>query len=207
MRIFAVSPFEDASGKEILRFLATLPKALIVLPGHSGNSPSPRQIQHVIRRGSVVFVEGAARKANRPAFIVTKQNIKKIPSQIFSRAPTAEEMDRLMAILPERTISVGKRKVTFFICGEILAFDPDGDTKHRRKLDYDILANPAHTVMGHWNHLGKKLNRLSRGSVALHVTNNDRNRSAITTDVRIYKNGVQSKRHHEVSLAWSECEM
>ncbi len=39
MRIVAVSPFENAKEEEILRFLAKLPRALIVLPGHSANTP------------------------------------------------------------------------------------------------------------------------------------------------------------------------
>jgi hypothetical protein len=211
MRVFAVTPFENASRKEVLGFLDTLPQALIVLPGRSGNTPSPHQIQGVIRRGSTVFVEGPgsksktrARKKKRPAFLVTKQNVTRMPSQIFSRSPTAKDMDRLAAILPQRTIRLGKRKVTFLICGEILAFNPDGSAKHGRKLEYDILANPAHTIMRRWNHLGRKLKRLSRRSVALHVANNDHNRHQ-TTDVRIYKNRVLMKRNSDIRVAWSEC--
>jgi hypothetical protein len=39
--------------------------------------------------------------------------------------------------------------------------------------------------MGHWNHLGKKLERLSAGSLAVYVTNNTKN-CHLTSDVRIY---------------------
>jgi hypothetical protein len=206
-RIFAVSPFVNATGAEILRFLATLPKALIVLPGHSRNSPSPRQIQDVIRGGSAAFVEGDVEGDDRPAFIVRKQHITRIPSQIFSKKPTAADMDRLVTVLPQRTISVGNRTITFFICGEILAFNPDGSPKHRRRLDFDIIVNPGHTMMGHWNHLGRKLENLSRDSLAVHVTNNTCNRHNVSTDVRIYRDVNRQERHPEGNIAWSECEI
>jgi hypothetical protein len=127
-----------------------------------------------------------------------------MPSQLFSTRPSAENMDQLAALLPQRTFRFGKRSVTFLICGEILAFNPDGTTKHRRKLHFDILANPSHTVMGHWNHLGKKLKSLSSRSVMVHVANNDRNHH-LTTDVRIYRDGVRLKRNSDINIAWSEC--
>jgi hypothetical protein len=211
MRIVAISPFTNASRADILRFLAGLPRSLVLLPGRSSNTPSPNQIQRIIRRGSWVFVEGPGTKEKRPgrkkrrlAFLVSKGSIRTMPSQLFSVRPTAGNIDQLVALLPQRTFRFGKRSVTFLICGEILAFNPDGTTKHRRKLHFDILANPSHTVMGHWNHLGKKLKVLSRRSVAVHVANNDRNHH-LKTDVRIYKDGVPVKRSSDINIAWSEC--
>lgn len=211
MRIFAVSPFTTASRAEILHFLSGLPRGLVLLPGRSSNTPSPNQIQKVIRQGSSVFVEGPGIKEKRPgrkkkclAFLVSKGKIRIMPSQLFSLRPTAGDIDQLVALLPQRTFRFGKRSITFLICGEILAFNPDGTTKHRRKLHFDILANPSHTVMGHWNHLDKKLKALSRGSVAVHVANNDRNHQ-LKTDVRIYKDGVRVKRNSGSNIAWSEC--
>jgi hypothetical protein len=203
-RIIAISPFASATKKDILRFLATLPKAMIVLPGNSTNTPSPREIQTVMRRGSVVFAEGGKRKNGRPAFIVTHRAITRMPSQIFAKKPKAADIDDLAAILPQRTILLGDRTVTFFICGELIAFNADGRAKHKRKIDYDILINPAHTIMGHWNHLGKKLKRLSRGSVAVYVTNNSSDHH-LTSDVRIYTNGLLLKRNSDINIAWSEC--
>jgi hypothetical protein len=211
MRIFAISPFENASRKEILDFLAKLPQGLIILPGHCGNTPSPRQVQGVIAPGAMAFVEGPGRKVaspkykrKRPGYIVRKRGVTRMPPQIFKTLPTAEEMDRLAAILPQRTIAVGKRKASFIICGEILGFKPDGSTKHRRRLNLDILINPVHRIMGRWGKLGKKLKRLSRRSVVVHVSNNDRNHH-LTTDVRIYKDGRLRKRHRGKNIAWSEC--
>ena len=64
MRIFAVSPFENATGKEILRFLATLPKALIVLPGHSGKARRRREYD---RRAPDSRVEDTDREKEPPA--------------------------------------------------------------------------------------------------------------------------------------------
>jgi len=211
MRIFAVSPFKSATRKEILDFLAKLPQGLIVLPGHCGNTPSPRQVQRVIASGAMAFVEGPGRnvaypkhKKNRPGYIVRKRSVTRMPAQIFKASPTAKEMDKLEAILPQRTVAVGKRKASFIICGEILAFNPDGSTKHRRRVDFDILINPAHTPMGRWGQLGKKLERLSRRSVVVHVANNNRNHH-LKTDVRIYKYGKLMKRNCGKNVAWSEC--
>jgi hypothetical protein len=211
MRIFAISPFANTSRREILDFLSNLPQGLIVLPGHCGNTPSPRQVQRVIAPGAMAFVEGLGRKVadprrkkNRPGYIVRKRSITRMPSQIFKASPTANQMKQLVAILPQRTVAVGKRKASFIICGEILAFNPDGSTKHQRTLDVDILINPTHTPMGRWGQLGKKLKRLSRGSVVVHVANNNRNHH-LTSDVRIYKNGRLRKRHRGKKIAWSEC--
>lgn len=203
-RIIAVSPFASATKKDIVDFVAMHSKALIVLPGNRSNTPSPKKIQRAIRGRSVVFVEGEKGKNGRPAFIVTRRKINRMPPQIFARRPTADDIDDLVDALPGRTIRIGKRRATFFICGELIAFNPDGRVKHKRKLDHDIVINPGHTLMGHWNHLGKKLGRLSRGSIAVYVTNNVKNRH-LSSDVRIYEDGKLMKRHRGKNIAWSEC--
>lgn len=203
-KIIAASPFASATKKEILDFVAMHRKALIVLPGKARNTPSARQIQRVIRNESVVFAEGEKGRNGRPAFIVAKRTISRMPPQIFARKPRAADIDALAAVLPGRTIRMGKRKATFFICGELTAFNPNGRVKHNRKLDAGIVINPAHTLMGHWNHLGKKLERLSRGSLAVYVTNNTADHHLIS-DVRIYKDGKSMERHRGKNIAWSEC--
>lgn len=200
MRIIAVSPFTRATKKEIEDFIATRPRALIVLPGSWTNTPSPRKIQCAIRGGSVVFAEGEKGKKGRSGLIIAKSKINRMPPQVFSKKPT----ESLAAVLPYRTIWLGRRTVTFFICGELIAFNPDGSVKHHRKLDHDTVINPAHTLMGHWNHLGKKLERLSRNSITVYVTNNIKNRH-LTSDVRIYKDGELMKRHRGKNVAWSVC--
>jgi hypothetical protein len=203
-KMIAISPFTSATKQEILDFIRAQPKALIVLPGNQSNTPSPRQIQRVISTGAMVFAEGAKGQNGRPAFIITKSRISKMPSQVFARKPTADNIEALAAILPHRTIRLGRRRATFFICGELIAFNPDGRVKHNRKLDYDIIINPAHSIMGHWNHLDKKLTSLSCESVAVYVTNNDRNHH-LNSDIRIYKDGVLKKRNSGINIAWSEC--
>jgi len=125
----------------------------------------------------VVFAEGKERRNGRPAFIIGNGKISRKPSQIFAKKPQASDIDTLAAVLPGRTIPVGKRKATFFICGELIAFNPDRSMKHNRKLAHDIVINPAHTLMGHWNHLRKKLQRLSRGTIAVYITNKHRRSS------------------------------
>ena len=203
-RIIAVSPFASATKKEIVDFIAMYSKALIVLPGNRSNTPSPRKIQNAIRGGSVVFAEGAKGKNGRFGFIIARSKINRMPPQIFAKRPTADNIESLGTMLPYRTIRMGRRKATFFICGELIAFNPDGSVKHHRKLDHDIVINAAHTLMGHWNHLRKKLERLSHGSLAVYVTNNIEDHH-LTSDVRIYKDGELMPRQRGDNLAWSEC--
>ena len=113
-----------------------------------------------------------------------------------------------MTAWPDRTFSLGSRRVTFILCGEITGFNPNGTVKHSRSLPYDILANPAHTIMGHWNRLGKKLSQLSSGSIVLHTANNTRNHHHLTTDVRIYKDHKPvAERQAADTLTWCECEI
>ena len=88
-----------------------------------------------------------------------------MPHGIFPKSPKANDMDRLVSAWPDRTFSVASRKVTFAICGEINGFNPDGHVKFGRVLPFDILANPAHSLMGRWQHLGPKLSALSKGDV------------------------------------------
>lgn len=204
MKLCAVSPFQKASKSEILAFLATATADLVVLPGHSSNTPVPDEVQSVIQGNVSVFVEG---KGGTPC-LVKKGELIPMPRQIFSHHPSARELDRLSEMLPKRTFSFGSRTVTFLICGEIIAFNPDGNVKHGRQLPYDILANPAHSLMGHWNHLGTKLTNLSLGSAVLYAANNERNHGTITTDVRIYQNGLllQGRQSMEM-LSWCECEI
>jgi hypothetical protein len=58
MKICAVSPWKEASEREILSFLGKATVDLVVLPGHAENTPSPQKVQRVIRPGITVFVEG-----------------------------------------------------------------------------------------------------------------------------------------------------
>jgi hypothetical protein len=117
-------------------------------------------------------------------------------------------MDKLVAAWSSRTFRIASRKVTFAICGEINAFNPDGHVKYGRDLPFDILVNPAHTLMGRWQHLGRKLSALSKAKVVIHVANNDRNHEHLKTDVRIYVDGVpQDASQHAGNLKWCECEI
>src|SRR5260370_40625130 len=109
-----------------------------------------------------------------------------MPHGIFSQSPKAKHMDELVVAWPDRTFPIGSRTVTFVICGEINGFNTNGHVKYGRVLPFDILANPAHTVMGRFQILGPKLSALSKGSVVIHVANNDSNHDRLKTDVRIY---------------------
>lgn len=210
MKLLAASPFTNASVTQILAFLETVTATLVLLPGHHKNTPSPSVIQGFLKRGVSVFVEGAGKKTAAIPYFVTREEIVPMPRQIFSEQPTAQDIDDLAASMPDRTFRIGKRRVTFFICGELLAFNPDGTVKYHRKISYDVLANPAHTLMGHWNYLGKKLERLSKRSMALYAANNDKEHSGISTDVRIYKRGKHVSKsflNRNQNITWCECEL
>jgi hypothetical protein len=217
MKLCAVSPFNNAKKSEILKFLAKASAELVVLPGYSfckpTNTPSPSEIKKVIKDNVSVFVESEEGLPYFVPYLVTNKKLIRMPEQIFSEKPTVGELDRLIEILPKRTFSFGKRKVTFFICGEILAFNTDGNFKYDKHLPYskvveptNIVVNPSHNLMGHWNYLIPKLTNLSRKSAAIHVANNNRNRTTITTGTRIYKKGaLLLNRQTEGMLSWCEC--
>lgn len=141
-----------------------------MLPGARENTPTPHQVRSVLYQNQTVFVEGNGGKMGATPYIVTKHSQHAMPRQLFAQHPTAAEVDRLAAALPDRSIVLNGRQITIFMCGELIAFNPDGSVKHGRTLQYDILANPAHTMMGHWNHLGRKLATLSHTSAALYAT-------------------------------------
>jgi hypothetical protein len=131
-----------------------------------------------------------------------------MPSQCITKKPKAADLDNLQSIWHQRTHEIGSREFSFAICGEINGFKTDGSVKLGRSLPYDILINPAHSIMGHWNHLGIKLQNLSAGTVVIHVANNDRNHHRLITDIRIYINGnVQYGKRGSDSIRWSECEI
>ena len=220
MNVCAVSAWESpspqtSSASDILSFLREATAELVVLPGvsRSRNTPSPEEVKRVIRLGVAVFVEHRGPKGETTPYLVTCDGPPKpMPRQIFSKAPTAECMAALVEKWPSRTFRIGSRTVTFAICGEINGFNSDGHVKHGRVLPFDILANPAHTVMGRWQHLGPKLSALSKGRVVIHVANDNRkNPEPLKTDVRIYINEnfqeaeVQADRR--LKLKWCQCEI
>jgi hypothetical protein len=208
MKVCAVSPWTTASASEILSFLGKTTAELVVLPGVCDNTPSPQKVQRVIRRGVAVFVE-QGRSAKATPYLVTRARVVPMPHQIFGQSPTAKCMDDLVAAWPGRTFLIGSKTVTFAICGEINGFNPDGRVKHQRVLPFDILANPAHTVMGRWQYLGRKLSALSKGKVVIHVANNNRNHEYLSTGVRIYINETlqEDKLQRAGKLKRCECEI
>jgi len=209
MKVCAVSPWATASANEILSFLGGTTADLVVLPGVCPNTPSPLEVQRVIRRNVAVFVEHGGSKGKATPYLVTCEGVRPMPRGVFSKSPNAKCMNKLLAAWPNRTFSIRSRTVTFAICGEINGFNRDGHAKHGLVLPFDILANPAHTVMGRWQILGPKLSALSKGRVVIHVANNNRNHDGLKTDVRIYINGTlqDAKLQYGQKMKWCECKI
>lgn len=206
MRIIIVSPYFSASKREILNFLSARRADLFVLPGACHNSPTPSEVQKVINAGSSVFVEGSGIKAQALPYLVTRKKASSMPRQVFTNAPSASEMDELLRVFPSRTFSFGAHNVSFILCGEIMAFNPDGTLKHGRHLTFDVMINPAHTMMGRWRHLGPKLSAISRKALAVHVANNQHNHDRVTTHLRVYRSSkLLDNRVTTGNLVWSEC--
>lgn len=131
-----------------------------------------------------------------------------MPSQVFKQGPSRTEFREFMRILPKRRFTLGGKAVVFVVCGEIDVFRPDANLKFPGHFpEYDVIANPTHTLRGHWNYLGAKLERLSKRGLALHTTNNNKNRPGLTSNVRIYKDGVRQPGPNENGkIAWCEVE-
>lgn len=207
MKICAIAPLLFAEEEEILSFLRTCDHDLVVLPGNADSHPTYRRVANVLQSGVAAFVETGSGKGYSVPWLVTSETKIAMPSQIFATKPSASQLDSLQSIWPKRTHKMKDRTVSFAICGEIDGFRKDGTVKFGRNLPYDILINPTHTIRGRWNHLGVKLQNLSTGTVVVHVANHDpdKPRKTVTTDVRIYVNGVVMKRNVQGNLAWSEC--
>lgn len=153
------------------------------------------------------FVEtGAGKHKSIPRLVSPTQQIE-MPIQVFAKNPTSSDLDKLQSIWPLRTHKIGDRMFSFAICGEVDGFKKNGFVKYGRKLPYDVLVNPTHTIRGRWNHLGVKLKILSAGRVVIHVANNNRKHHKLTTHIRIYKNGNILKRYTSGNITWSEFEI
>lgn len=204
VKVCSVSPRSKATSREILDFLTQQTAALVLLPGASDNTPSPKSVQRVLQSGVSVFVEGATGKMMRRPSLVTSHSIETMPKQVFAQNPTAIEMDSLAAALPDRTFTIGGRTVTFIICGEIIGFNVDGTTKHNRVLHRgEIIANPAHWNMGRWHVLDRRFKQLSRRGAAVHAANNVLATEKSKTDVRIYRRGkLAGLRRLTGNIAW-----
>jgi hypothetical protein len=195
MHLCIVSPFTVASRDQIITFIKSCNAELIIFPGfNASNALSVTEVQNVLQYHSKIFMEFPETgleeiKMNVTPSIVSKKDIIKMPKQIFSQNPMKKDIHTLLDIWDDRTLSLGNRKFTFIICGEINGFNPDGSIKFDNEHMHDIIVNPCHTIMGHWNYLGSKLSSLSKNSLALHVANNNNNNKSISTDLRIYKNG------------------
>jgi hypothetical protein len=193
-----------------LSFIERCNYELIILPGIDQNTPSINEIKSVINKGTNLFIESgdgcSSGEGKTTPTIVTKDTINEMPKQIFVRKPKAKNIDELIAIWDERTIKIGQRKFTFILCGEIIGFNPDSKLKYKRsKPAHDIIINPCHKPMGHWNYLGEKLKNLSLNSASLYVANNTFNHNNVKTDLRIYHNGIDvTKRINEKFLTWSK---
>lgn len=207
MKICAISPLENASKIEILKFIENNDADLIVLPGYSSNHPNHKEISKVLKKGAYVFMESDAEKLKAHPLLVSQDKHIKMPPQIFSQNPTSKQLDELQAVWTARTHKIKGHTFSFVICGEIDAFEKNGSVKRGRSLPYQILINPTHTPRGRWNHLGTKLENLSKGTILVHVANNTYNHHKVTTHLRIYVDGKVMTRYELDNISWSEYEI
>lgn len=202
MKITAISPLSDANPRSIVELISTLHSELIVLPGFAKNTPSATALQKVLRPGVKVFLESADKLQAVP-WLVSQTGIVSMPKQVFAQNPTTQALRNLESSFPHRTFLIGKRRVSFILCGEINAFRADGLAKVEIDLPFEVLVNPAHSLMGRWHILGPKLRALSKGRTVVHVANNTRRSRALTTDIRIYRDGEQvGQRGDNDDAAW-----
>lgn len=207
MKIIAIAPLASSSAGQILALIKTLDANLIILPGHCANTPSAARVRRALPQGTFVFLEAGEKQQASP-YLISSSAIAKLPKQVFGTSPTKQDLLDLESCFPHRTVRVGKHWVSFILCGEINAFQADGSAKFGIELPFDILINPAHSVMGRWHILGKKLSALSHQGVVVHTANNLRDSSRLTTDVRIYAGGRQvGERDGNEFAAWCAYEI
>lgn len=222
MKILALAPFVNTgrdqtarrvnqrTREQILKMLGSSNAQLIVLPGYCKDiTPSPEQLQGVLAAGSVAFVEGPGSKGSKCGwpYLVTPKTIIRMPKQCFAQEPKRKDIEAFCSAIPCRTHEIAGHRFVFVLCGEITGFERDGTLKYGMAAPEGIVINPAHTPMGRWGVLGKKLEALSSGSLAVHVANNtSKHPSGSKTDVRIYRDSKHVKRQSsDDRLAWCEC--
>jgi hypothetical protein len=170
------------------------------------------EVQNALQNRSRIFTEVPeeglrAIKMEVTPSIISKKDILKLPKQLFAQNPKKREIHTLLNIWDDRTLNLRNRKLTFIICGEINGFNPDGRLKFDREHIHDIIVNPCHTMMGHWNYLGQKLSHLSENSLTIYVTNNNKKNQSISTDLRIYKNEQNiEKKIFNSNISWASLE-
>jgi len=194
MNLCIVSPFAVANRYQIINFIKSCNADLIIFPGFNVSNSLPIiEVQNALQCHSKIFMEFPEKglkaiKMEVTPSIVSKNDILKMPKQIFAQNPSKRDIHELLNIWDDRTLNIGNHKLTFIICGEINGFNPDGRLKFGREHIHNIIVNRCHTIMGHWNYLGKKLINLSKNSLAIYLTNNNKNKQSISTDLRIYMN-------------------
>ena len=125
-------------------------------------------------------------------------------SQQFCTAADATH-DKVRAVADairegSRTIEVGDKRVAVLLCGEnnsLRNVRNERNTPIGRFSDipwplecYDVLVNPAHTSMGHWNLLHLRFAYFSQaGRVAVYCANNTHERWK--SSLCVYRNGVK----------------
>lgn len=217
MKVNVVSPFTRARSSQIADYLSKSDALLTILPGISENHPRVEEVQDVIKDGKYVFMEvmdttQTAKKMEMWPSIISNGDIRRMPKQLFAQNPRPGDIAELMDIWDDRTVeftSGGKTvSLTFIICGEINGFNPDGKLKYGYSYKKTNIVNPCHTIMGHWNWLKPKLENISIGNTLIYVSNNDRNSSAITSSLRIYRNGHQTEmRRSAPGMTWAQTEI
>jgi hypothetical protein len=202
MKITAISPLNSATPQSIVDLISTLRSDLVVLPGFAENIPAAAAIQKVLHPGTKVFLESGKKQSVTP-WLVSPTEIIGMPKQIYAQAPNAENLRQLESSFQGRTFKILHREVSFILCGEINAFNTDGLAKAEIQLPFDVLVNPAHSLMGRWHILGAKLRALSVGRTVVHVANNAKGSRSPTTDVRIYHDGAPvGVKERNDSAAW-----
>lgn len=213
MNLCIVSPFGVASKSQILDFVNYCTADLIIFPGFNANNTLPIiDVQNALQYHSKIFMEfpenGFNAKMEVTPSIVSKKDIFKMPKQIFIQKPKKRDLNTLLSIWDDRTLCLGNRKMTFIICGEINGFNLDGRLKFNREHIYDIIVNPCHTMMRHWNYLGQKLSHISKNSLAIYITNNNKNNHRVSTDLRIYKNEQRiEEKSFDSNISWATLEI
>jgi hypothetical protein len=125
-------------------------------------------------------------------------------SQLFStsRQATPVLVQQLLSQFSNgnRLVEIDGRRLGLLICGEnnVIANRQSSDNEpYVRHVTgfwsrpYDILLNPAHTVMGNWGKLEKRFSFLSQqGRWVFYCTNNTQSYSW-KSSLRVYHNGIR----------------
>jgi hypothetical protein len=163
---------------------------ILFLPGNRRYHPPLSFFQKISKVNNIyILLESAQKRTSRPLLLFRGGIIQSFPVQHLETSKDYSQISTLHKILPNR---IFLKRFLLLMCGEINAYNVLGSLKKGKSPKSEVIIDVVHTNMGHWNHLLRKYEALSKGRRwSIHITNNVHN--SVNTSLRIFYDGKEVK--------------